>query len=340
MNQIDEKNRQISMVFLIIMTVCCFLFGGDSITAKAASNEFACVLLSDYEKVLDIGEECYLLAWTSNGKKPTWRSSDSRIASVNTYGLVTGKKAGTVKITAKISGAEMSCRVKVNKTIVTISKKSLSLERNASAVLQASASNHSDIVWKSSKKSIAIVDENGCVTAIKPGEAIITASADNTSVSCKVTVKQPKVTLNKTSITLYRGQTAKLTASVSSGIAPVWRTNRKSVAMIDENGIVTAVKHGMAVITAKVDGISKVCQVTVAQPEIKLSSLELDLKVGETAQLSAEVSSGNPVVWSASRQSVASVNNDGKVTAYAKGTCYIYAAEDGVKERCIVHVKE
>lgn len=340
MDNKKERSRHISIIFLVVMTICCFLFCGDSITARAASDKFSCVLLSSYQEVIDIGEECRLLAWTSNGKKPTWHSSNSKVASVNTYGLVTGKKAGMAKITAKISGAEMSCKVKVNKTIVTISKKSLSLERNASVMLQASASNDSEIVWKSSKKSIAMVDETGCVTAMKPGEAMITANADGTSVSCRVTVKQPKVVLDRTSVTLYRGQTIKLQAFVSSGIIPVWKSNKKSVAVIDETGTITAVKHGMAVVTAKVDGISRICQVTVKQPEITLSDLELNLRIGQTAQLSAEVSSGNPVVWSASKQSVASVGSDGKVTAYAKGTCYIYASEDGIKERCIVHVIE
>ncbi len=334
-----EKKRCFSMIFLIIVTISCFLFCGDCMTVKAAPN-ISCVLLSSYEKVIDIGEECYIFAWTSNGKKPTWKSSNSKVASVNTYGLVTGKRAGTAKITAKISGAEMSCRVKVNKMMITINKKSLSLERNDSVTLQASASNHAQLLWKSSKKSIAEVDEKGCITARKPGETIITVSADNTSVSCRVTVRQPKVVLNKTSITLYRGQTEKLTASVSSGITPTWRTNKKSVAIIDENGVVTAVKHGMAVITAKVDGISKICQVTVEQPEIVLSDSELNLKVGQTRQVSAKVSSGNSVVWTVSKQSVADVDKNGKVTAYAKGTCYIYATEDGVKERCRVCVTE
>lgn len=338
MNDKEEKKRYISIIFLIMVMIYCFLFSGDYMTAKAVSNEFSYVLLSSYEEVMDIGEECYLFAWTSNGKKPVWKSSDSKVASVNTYGLVTAKRAGTAKITAKISGAEMSCKVKVNKTIVTISQKSLSMERNASITLQASASSHSDIIWKSSKKSVVTVDENGCVTAMKPGEAVITANADNTSASCRVTVKQPKIVLSKASVTLYRGQTVKLRASVSSGISPKWSSNKKSVAIIDENGMITAIKHGVAIITAKVDGISKVCQVTVEQPEITLSDTELELKAGQTAQLSAKVSSGNSVVWSASRQSVASVNNYGKVTAYEKGTCYIYAIEDGVKERCIVHV--
>lgn len=333
----NEEKRHLSIISLIVFIICCF-FCVNSTTAKAAENEFSYVFLSSYEEVIDIGDEFYLLAWTSNNKKPTWKSSDSKIASVNTYGLVTGKRAGTVKITAKISGAEMSCTVKVNKTVITVDKKSLSLEHNESVKLKASTSNGSLVVWKSSKKSVALVDDQGQVLALKPGEALITASADGTSVTCKVTVKQPRVTLNKTSVTLYRGQTVKLSAAVSSNIAPTWKSNKKSVAFIDENGNVTAVKHGIAVITAKVDGTSRICQVTVEQPEITLSHTELDIKAGETAQLQATVSSNNPVTWSVSNQNVASISNDGTISTYKKGTCYVYAKEDGVKVKCVVHV--
>lgn len=335
----SEKKRY--LLSLIIFMICCFLFSGSSMTAKAVTEDaFSCVLLSRYEEVIDIGDEFYLLAWTSNGKMPTWKSSNSRVASVNSYGLVTGKKAGTAKITAKISGAEMSCEVKVNKTRIVLNKTSLSLERNASAKLSALVSNHSEVTWKSSKKSIALVDETGLVLAMKPGEAVITASADGTQVNCRVTVRQPKVTLDKTEVKLYRGQSVKLNAEVSSGVAPVWRTNKKSVAFVDENGLVTAVKHGTAVITAKVDGISRICQIMVEQPEIVLNRTEIILKTGETAKLTAEVSSGNPVIWSASRKNIISLAADGTVTALAKGTCYVYASEDGVKERCVIRVLE
>lgn len=336
-----EKKTSVSVISVIIFMICCFFFSGSTLTAKAAAEDkFPCVLLSRYREVIDIGDEFYLLAWTSNGKKPTWKSSNSRVASVNTYGLVTGKKAGTAKITAKISGAEMSCHLTVRKTEVRLNKSSISMERNDCVKLTASTSNHSGVIWKSSKKSVALVDENGIVTGMKPGEAVITAAADGTKVTCKVTVRQPEVTLDKAEVTLYRGESVKLNASVSSSVLPTWKSSRSSVAFVDENGFVTAVKHGTAVITAKVDGISRICQITVEQPEITLSETEVYVKAGEKIKLSAEVSSGNPVTWSASKKSVAVVNSNGTVTALAKGTCYIYAAEDGVKERCIVRVLE
>jgi len=337
----DKKRYlHISIISALILLLACIFFTSDGQYVQAQESKLACVLLSSYTKTLDIGDEFYLMAWTSNGKKPSWKSSNSRVASVNTYGLVTAKKAGSVKITAKISGAEMSCRVTVNKTTVTLNKTSLSLERNATERLTASVSTGAQVVWKSSKKSVAVVGEDGTVIGVKPGEAMITASADGTKATCLITVKQPTVTLNKTSANLYRGDVLKLTANVSSGITPTWRSSKKSVAVVDENGTVTAIKHGTAIITAKVDNISKICQITVESPEITLNYSDLDLKVGETVRLTAAVSSGNPVEWRAGKTSVADVSADGTITAYKKGTCYIYASEDGAKERCVVRVTE
>lgn len=298
------------------------------------------VLLSRYHATVDIGDEIYIIAVTSTGDSPTWKSSSSKIASVNTYGKVTAKKPGTVTITAKIKNGEASCKVTVKKTTVTLSQTSVSLERGETFGLSAATSNQSAVTWKSSKKSIAIVDENGLVTGMKPGETIITASADGTSKTCKVKVKYPTVKLNKSKLKLYRGQTAKLTATVSSSASPVWKSNKKSVAVVDENGTVTAMKHGTAVITATVDSITRSCEIIVEPPEITVSSTELTLLPGEGAILAAKVSSGNPVVWSSSNPNVCSVDEVGKITAWQKGRAYIYASEDGTRVRCVVTVTE
>lgn len=309
------------------------------LSAKASSFlDF--VILSQYKATADIGDEFYLVAVTSSLKSPTFKSSDSGIASVNTYGKVTAKKAGSATITAKIKGAEASCKVIVNKTEISISKANASIERNEVLKLTAIASNNSEISWKSSRRSIASVDDKGSVTGLKPGETTITASADGTSVTCKVVVKAPAVNLNESKITLYRGQSFKLYATVSSGIKPTWKTNKKSVAVIDDNGTVTAIKHGTAVITATVDGVSKRCEVVVLQPTITISPDEFTMKKGEDFVLKADVSSGNLPVWSSSNQNVAVVDQTGKVTGLKKGRAYIYASEDGVKVRCTVNVTD
>lgn len=305
-----------------------------------SSAKAAIVVLSQYSAKVSIRDEFYLIAVTSDLSLPTWKSSNSSVASVDTYGKVTAKKSGTAVITAKVKKGEASCKVTVNKTKITLSKTSASMERGGALTLTATTSNKSPVTWKSSKKSIATIDENGKIIALKPGETTITASSDGSSATCKLTVKKPSIKLSEKKLTLYRGNTYKLNAVVSSGISPSWKTNKKSVAVVDADGTITAMKHGTAIITATVDGVESRCEVIVKQPTITLSQTEITMKMGSSAQLSATVSSGNPPVWSTSNANVATVSENGAVTAVKKGRAYIYATEDGIKLRCTVNVTE
>jgi uncharacterized protein YjdB len=285
-----------------------------------------------------IGEEYYLIAVTSTGKKPSFSSSNSTVASVNTYGKITAKKAGTATITAKISGGEASCKVKVEKTVITLSQKNISLENGYSTRLTAKVSTGHAATYKSSKTSVATVDEAGVITANKPGEATITVTADKTSVTCKVTVKEPTVKLNRTAVSLYRKQTVRLSVSSTSKSTPKWKTNKKSVATVDSDGTVTAIKNGTAIITVTVDGVSKTCEVTVKKPTIKFDKDSVTLVAGATCQAKVTVSSGNTPEYSSSNVSVATVDENGTITARSAGKATIYAKEDGTKECMTVTV--
>ena len=77
------------------------------LTADAASP--ALVILSRYRATLKIGDSFTLAGIASNGKWVRFKSSKSAVASVNTYGRVTAKKAGTCTITGKVAGGEASC---------------------------------------------------------------------------------------------------------------------------------------------------------------------------------------------------------------------------------------
>ncbi len=328
-------------LFSVFLSLILLLFSVQVQTVSASSkNSISFVLLSKYSTDMSIGDQINILAFTSSEKSPTWKSSNSSVASVNSNGKVTAKKAGTATITAKIKNAEAYCKVTVNKTRISLNIVNASIEHGEKLKLTATTSNNSVVTWKSSKKSIATVDQNGNVIGIKPGETVITATADKSSVTCKIRVKRPVITLDKTSITLFRGQKAQLSAVVSSGITPVWKTNKKSIAVVDKNGNITAVKNGSATITATVDGVTKSCEVVVQKPQITLSASGINLKKGTSTIISASVSSGNPPVWSSSNSNIATVDNTGKITAVKKGTAYIYAAEDGMKARCTVHITE
>jgi uncharacterized protein YjdB len=288
---------------------------------------------------MQIGDEFYLIAVTSTGKTPTFSSSDKTVASVNTYGKVTAKKAGTATITAKITNGEASCKIKVTKTSITLSQTSISLENGYTARLKADVSTGHTPTYKSSKTSVASVDEDGLITANKPGEATITVTADKTSVTCKVKVKNPTVRLSKSSASLYRKGTVKLTVTKSSKSTPTWKSNKTSVATVDSDGTVTAIKNGTAIITVTVDGVSKTCEVTVKKPTITFARESVTLKEGATCQANVTVSSGNTPEYTSSNVSVATVDENGLITAKSAGKATIYAKEDGTKESMKVVVK-
>lgn len=332
-NNYIKKTISIVLAFML-----CFLSSTDLHTVRAADTPFSFIVLSECSISLPIGGQSYLIALTSNGKKPTFKSSAGSIASVNTYGLITAKKAGACKITAKIRDAEASCMVTVSPTSITLNQTSLSLENGRMFRLTAKTSNGHPVKWKSDKRSIASVSESGLITAKKPGVAYISASADGTTAKCRVKVQFPTVRLSARSKSLFRTQTLHLTASVSSGRPVTWKSSKKSVATVDKNGNVTAVKHGTAVITAKVDGVSKTCTITVKQPTVTLSDSELTVKAGSTFSLHAKVSSGITPEWSSSNPKIATVDQKGRVTAHQKGKAYIYAREDGIKAKCRITV--
>ncbi|SDB17944.1 Ig-like domain-containing protein [Eubacterium oxidoreducens] len=333
-NSILQRRFRIALciIGIIILGTPCMLH------AQASTIPF--IIISTYHKVLNIDDSFTLYAFTSNGKRPSFKSSSSSVASVNTYGVVTAKKAGTACITAKISGAEASCKVTVSKTGITLSHTSATLECGQSIQLKATSSTGAECSYSSSKSSIAKVSSTGRITAQKPGQAEIRVKCQGTTAICRIRVKSPTITLNKKSASLYRLRTLRLHATTSSGKNVTYRSNKSSVATVSPSGLVTAVKHGTATITASLDGASASCQITVKKPTMTISPTNVTLKVGETKQLTVKISSNNVPEYSSSNPAVADISERGVISALYPGRATIYAKEDGVKKSCVVIVTQ
>ena len=131
----------------------CFLFLSLLVpTSKAmASDSIAFILLSRSSAEMKIDESFTLYVLATTSSKVTFKSSKSSVASVNTYGRVTAKKAGSAVITAKINGAEASCRIKVLKTTITLPKKSVTLECDETYALHPVTSTGAEITYSSNK---------------------------------------------------------------------------------------------------------------------------------------------------------------------------------------------
>lgn len=109
--------------------------------------------------------------------------------------------------------------------------------------------------YKSSNSKIAKVNKNGVVTALRPGTVKITTKYKDKSRTTKVTVKKAKLSLNKKTIELSRGQKFTLKAFANkSGISNKnvkWTSSNSKVASINKNGIITTKKNGTTTISCK-----------------------------------------------------------------------------------------
>ena len=220
-----------------------------------------------------------------------------------------------------------------------MNEKNISMDNGSTFQLKAAASTGHGLTYKSSKKSVAAVDEKGLITAKKPGEANITISVDGVSEICKIKVRETRVKLDRTKVTLYRKGEITLSVLTNSKTEPKWKSNKSSVATVDNKGNVTAVKHGTATITVTIDGVKATCEILVKQPGVSFPQSELNLKQGEKICVKAKVSSGNEAVYSSSNTTVATVDEQGNIYACGKGKAYIYATEDGIKAKMTIRVK-
>jgi uncharacterized protein YjdB len=253
-------------------------------------------------------------------------------------------------------------------TGIALNKTSLSLRETETAQLTATVTPEDaedrSVTWSSSDNSIATVNAEGVVTAIKEGTATITATTNdgsNLKATCTVKVSimpVASITLNITEKTLEEGETVNLTASVlpanASNKSLAWTSSDENVATVDANGLVTAVKEGTATITAKAnDGsnVSAQCTINVSDSfifvsKISLEKMQVTLNIGETATLNVTIEPANAtnkeIAWKSSNPSIATVEN-GVVTAISAGTIYVSASStDGSNQSdvCIVTVNE
>ncbi len=218
-----------------------------------------------------------------------WSSSDNGVATVDN-GVVKGIKEGTVTIKATVGTVPLSKSLAVYDYGITLPVTELFINRNEAGsgtvvaeARPANSINPRSITWKSSNTNVISIDDNGYYTAKKPGEAVLTVTGRSynaklpaVSASCKVTVTAPltAISFGKNIYTLdYTGSTpptAQLKvlytpSDTDSDRTVTWRSKNERVAVV-ENGKVTAVAGGEAVIEASAGGFTAECTVKVNAP--------------------------------------------------------------------------
>lgn len=121
--------------------------------------------------------------------KVTFKSSNKKVATVNSKGVITGKKAGKAVITVKVGKYTKKLTVKVKKPSFKLVKSFVKLKKGNKTTIRVKAAPVSKVTYKTSNKKVATVNSKGVVTAKKKGTAKITVKCNGITRTFKVTVK-------------------------------------------------------------------------------------------------------------------------------------------------------
>ena len=145
----------------------------------------------------------------------------------------------------------------------TLNKTAVTLYTKGKKIIQLSADTESVVKYTSDNEKVAVVDENGRVTAKKAGTALITASADGYQSTCRIVVKKPTFKVAKKMIKVKKGKKARIIVKVRPTTKVVFASANKKIAAVTKKGMLKGMKKGRTKIKVKCYGITKTVIVIV-----------------------------------------------------------------------------
>ncbi len=347
-----------------------------TVTVKNPVTE---ITVENKEIIIDIDNIIQLNAKVNDdatNKELIYESSDPGVVKTDSMGeiIAVGKGEAIVTITSK-DNPNITETVKVTVNVpadgITVDKEEITLTEGETDKITASVTpddaTEKGVTYESSDESVVKVDENGNITAVGEGTAVITViSKDDPSVTAKVSVTVDPVnvpadgiTVDREEITLTEGETDKITASVTPDDATekgvTYKSSDESVVKVDENGNITAVGAGEAVITVTAKGnpsLSVEIPVSITAPQepeiptepekipvtdVTVDKSDIILEEGQSDKITASVTPDNAtekgVTYKSSDESVVKVDENGNITAVGAGeaTVLVISKDDPTK---------
>lgn len=324
--------------------------------------------LSPAKLKMSVGDS-YVISCGLSSDKPDQRirftSSDDRIAAINNDGTIYAYASGEAVITAKASGGASA------KTVVTVAgipldqlslnTDELHIRKGQYSGLKAeynSDASDTRLQWTSLNDSIATVDTAGRILGVGGGMTYVSVSAPNgaaASARVFVDVDSTAVHISPYELTLGEGADVQLKVSYlpldSTDSVKRWASSDSRIAYVDEDAVLHAKSIGTAYISVyTADGLSTGMQVIVeaAPKDLQLEPAKATLERGDSLDMQVIFlqKSGNVnenvshhVLWTSSDPTVASVDQNGHVTALKSGSAKITASSDGLTAVCRLKVQ-
>ncbi len=387
-NNIDKDKIKKIAFFVIAFVILVVII---IVIAKACSNKkenpsannpqlTPSIILNRESYSLEVDEEIEIYADVVNAGIASpivaWQTEDSTVATVEDTSdgnaVIKGIKEGKTTIVAvyRENGKLYTnrCEITVTSKVVeatniNIVQENIRLAKGKDILLQIKVTPADAKVeafeFSSDNSSIASVDEDGRVYALKAGTTTITAKTSDGKLSDSMTITvvdntQTPTVINPTGVQLLGlsnglkvGGTAEIKASVlptnATNKTLTWKSSDTNIVKVDSNGKVTGVKAGKATITATTsNGISGSIEITVESNTVPVTGITINgetvmsVKVGTVKLISYTISPSNAtnkkVKFTSNNPSVVTVNSNGMIGALKAGTAVVtIATEDGNK---------
>ena len=219
-----------------------------------------------------------------------------------------------------------------------------------------------EVVFSSADETVATVNQQGKIMAIGGGTTEITVTCGAYSAVCLVTCdfaaandepeadsKTPALSSEDMTFTYPNQQATLLVTNVPDEAEILFSSADTSVATVSSSGVITAVGSGTTTITVQVLGQSLECIVRCSlndtaenngEENYTLSNYDVTMSIkGEYFRLTLKKPDGSKVtglVWTSADESICTVDENGVVTAVAKGTTTVSTEYEGVTYECIV----
>lgn len=365
------------LVLLLVLSLtiplfACVVGGNESSNSDYISSEESALSLQielPYEELtLSVGRTAQLEPIITGAKEDDdviYVSLREQVASVDRDGKITALKPGDTEISVTVRDVTASIMLTVvfGANGIKLASDSALLAVGDTLSLEATVEPEDvldkEVFFRSLNEEVATIDENGLISALTKGEATIEAyTANGKTAQCLVTVRPvaESIELDKAEIQLKEGGSATLSAKILPEDAlaekAVFTSDNESVAVVDQNGVITAKTVGSTKIMVSAGDITAECLITVTETPkvVEVTTVKLDkgnstLTEGATLKLTATVLPSNAndkrITFSSSNKSVATVDSKGLVTAVKKGSAFITAAAtNGKKASITVTVEE
>lgn len=302
----------------------------------------------------------------------SWSSTNSRVATVDSNGLVSAVGMGSATIIARtINDITYNVNVLVGNyskelrsILVTTNYITLAVSNSkqlAVAFTPADASNK-NVFWTSSNPSVATVDKYGVVKAISPGSTIIKATSEDGGYTDTATIEvvnydniieEKSIAFDSSSYTVGIGSTKSLIPIITPSNATFksvrFESSNPNIATVDENGVVRGLKEGTVSITAttnrnRLKATTTIIVKYINATSVKVNTTNVNIGKNETFTLVATVlpndATNKKVSYTVSDSSIATIDANGIITGKNTGTTTItITPSEGNPATVLVNVK-